>query len=231
MAHKAAIVEIFRSIQGEGKYAGVPQVFIRFAGCNLNCSWCDSDNAKDMNGPNVRWYAPEELWHAIENLWLGCHSVVLTGGEPLMQTAFLEEFLPILRVHRIQVFLETNGTLAGELKKIIEDVAIVSMDVKLPSSTGLPPLWDEHVNFLRTAWGKDIYIKMVISNATTLDDIIKAVGMISKGDPSMPLFLQPNHFEIDKGVMARCMEFQNYCLNYLTDVRIVPQMHKFMKIK
>jgi 7-carboxy-7-deazaguanine synthase len=228
---KARIVEIFRSIQGEGKYAGVPQVFIRFAGCNLKCVWCDSPHARDMNAPGVRSYSPEELWHAIEDLWLGCHSVVLTGGEPLMQTAFLKDFLPILRVHKIQVFLETNGTLPDELKKIVDDVDIVSMDLKLPSSTGLEPLWDEHVRFLRTAWGKDLYIKVVISNATTMDDIVKAVEMISKGDPSMPLFLQPNHFEIDKGVMDKCLEFQNYCLNYLTEVRVVPQMHKFMKIK
>ncbi len=228
---KARVLEIFRSIQGEGKYAGVPQVFIRFAGCNLKCSWCDSTHARDMNAPDARLYSPEELWRAIENLLLGCHSVVFTGGEPLMQADFLVEFIPFLRVHRIRVFLETNGTLAEELKKVVEDVDIISMDVKLPSSTGMAPLWDEHVNFLRTAWGKDIYIKIVVSNATAMDDMIKAVGMISKGDPSMPLFLQPNHFEIDKGVMAKCSELQNYCLNYLSDVRIVPQMHKFMKIQ
>lgn len=228
---KAKVMEIFRSVQGEGKYAGVPQVFIRFAGCNLNCVWCDSTHARDMNAPGARAYSPDELWHAIADMWLGCHSVVLTGGEPLLQTDFLKDFLPILRVHRMPVFLETNGTLAGELKKIVEDVDIISMDVKLPSSTGLEPFWDKHVEFLRTAWGKDLYIKMVISNATGMDDMVKAVEMISKGDPSMPLFLQPNHFEIGKGVMAKCMEFQNYCLNYLTDVRIVPQMHKFMKIQ
>ena len=148
-----------------------------------------------------------------------------------MQVAFLKEFLPILRVHRIPVFLETNGTLFKELRTIIDDVDIVSMDVKLPSSTGMPAMWDAHVNFLRVAWGKDIYIKMVISNATTMEDIIKSVEMISKGDPSMPIYLQPNHFEIDKGVMTKCLEFQNYCLNYLSDVRVMPQLHKFMKIQ
>jgi organic radical activating enzyme len=228
---KAKVVEIFRSIQGEGKYAGVPQVFIRFAGCNLKCSWCDSAKARDVRSPGIRLYSSDELWHAIEDMWLGCHSVVLTGGEPLLQAEFLKDFLPILRVHKITVFLETNGTLPDELKKIVDDVDIVSMDVKLPSSTGLEPLWDEHVRFLRMAWGKDLYIKIVISQTTTMDDMVKAVEMISKGDPSMPLFLQPNHFEIDKGIMAKCLEFQNYCLNYLTDVRVMPQLHKFMKIQ
>ena len=87
------------------------------------------------------------------------------------------------------------------------------------------------IDVFRWAWGKDLFIKIVVSNATTMEDMVKAVGMISKGDPSMPLFLQPNHFEIDKGVMEKCIEFQNYCLNYLSDVRVVPQLHKFMKIK
>ncbi|MBF0331807.1 MAG: 7-carboxy-7-deazaguanine synthase QueE [Candidatus Omnitrophica bacterium] len=228
---KAKIMEVFRSIQGEGKYAGVPQVFIRFAGCNLNCRWCDSSHARDMNAPGVKSVTSEELWNSIEDMLMGCHSVVLTGGEPLLQTEFLKEFLPILSVHKIKVFLETNGTLYEELKKIVEDVDIISMDVKLPSSTGMGSLWDEHIKFLRTAWGKDIFIKVVISNNTDMQDIIKTVEMISKGDPSMPLFLQPNHYEIDQGVMTKCIEFQNYFLNYLSDVRIVPQLHKFMKIQ
>ncbi len=228
---KAKVMEVFRSVQGEGKYIGVPQVFIRFVGCNLSCRWCDSSKARDMHAPGVRDYSPEDLWHAIEGMAMGAHSVALTGGEPLMQVGFLEEFLPILRAHKMKVFLETNGSLPDALKKIVEDIDIVSMDIKLPSSTGMGSLWDEHVRFLRTAWGKDIYIKIVVSNSTTRDDMIKAVEMISKGDPTMPLFLQPNHFEIDAGIMAKCLEFQDYCLNYLGEVRIVPQLHKFMQIK
>ncbi|MEI8011956.1 MAG: hypothetical protein WCI27_05680, partial [Candidatus Omnitrophota bacterium] len=70
-----------------------------------------------------------------------------------------------------------------------------------------------------------------ITTTTTMEDIVRAVEMISGGDPTMPFFLQPNHFEMDKGVMEKCEEFQQYCLNYLSDVRIVPQMHKFMKIQ
>ena len=228
---KAKVVEYFRSIQGEGKYIGVPQVFIRFAGCNLSCRWCDSTHSRDMNAPGVVSYTAEELWNAIEDMWMGIHSVVLTGGEPLLQTEFLKEFLPILSVHKIKVFLETNGTLYDELKKIVDDVDIISMDVKLPSSTGMKPLWEDHVKFLRTAWGKDVFMKIVISNDTTMEDMVKAVEMISKGDPSMPIYLQPNHFEIGKGVMDKCLEYQNYCLNYLSDVRVVPQLHKFMKIQ
>jgi 7-carboxy-7-deazaguanine synthase len=228
---KAKIVEVFRSVQGEGKYIGAAQVFVRFAGCNLNCSWCDASHARDMKAPGLLKYTPEDLWVKVEKLWMGCHSVSITGGEPLVQVDFLKEFLPILKIYKIKVFLETNGTLSDALHEIIDDVDIVSMDVKLPTSTGGVAMWEEHVKFLRTAWGKDVYIKAVISNSTQMEDMVRAVEMISKGDPTMPLFLQPNHFEIDKGVMDKCLEFQNYCLNYLSDVRVVPQLHKFMNLK
>lgn len=228
---KAKVVEIFRSVQGEGKYIGAAQVFVRLAGCNLNCSWCDASYARDMNAPGLMEFTPEDLWVGVEKLWRGCHSVSITGGEPLLQVDFLKAFLPILKIYKVKVFLETNGTLPGALREVIENIDIVSMDVKLPTSTGCEPMWEEHVKFLRTAWGKDIYIKAVISQKTQMEDVVRAVEMISKGDPTMPLFLQPNHFEIDDGVMKKCLEFQNYCLNYLSDVRVVPQLHKFMKLR
>jgi organic radical activating enzyme len=228
---KAKVVEVFKSVQGEGKYAGVSQVFVRFAGCNLQCAWCDSSHARNMCAPGLLEFEPHELWAEVEGVWRGCHSVSLTGGEPLMHKDFLKEFLPLLRVYKIPIYLETNGTLPAELKEIVDDVDIVSMDVKLPSSTGCRPYWEEHVLFLRHCWGKDVFIKTVISSNTQMEDMIQAVEMISKGDPTMPLFLQPNHFDLDKGVLDKCQEYQEYCLNYLSDVRIIPQMHKFMNLR
>ena len=87
------------------------------------------------------------------------------------------------------------------------------------------------MEFLRVAWEKDVFVKTVISRSTTMEDIVKAVDMISKGDPTMPFFLQPNHFDINDGVIDKCREFQQYALNYLSDVRIMPQMHKFMNMR
>ena len=231
MSATAPLVEAFQSIQGEGKYAGVPQVFVRLAGCNLNCAWCDSSHARNYKPGDFPEVDALELWAVVEKLWRGCHSISLTGGEPLMHKDFLKEFLAIVKVYNIRIYLETNGTLPEVLKEVIEDVDIVSMDVKLPSSTGCRPFWDEHVMFLRVAWGKDIFIKTVISNATKMEDIITMVEMISKGDPTIPLFLQPNHFEIKTDIVDKCREFQEYCANYLADVRVLPQMHKFIGLK
>lgn len=228
---QAKIVEIFASIQGEGKYAGVSQVFVRFAGCNLNCLWCDSSHARDLKSGAFRDMTSEDILLEVDQILGSSHSLSLTGGEPLMHVDFLKEFLPILKAYKVPVYLETNGTLPGALREIIEDVDIVSMDVKLPSSTGCKPFWDEHVEFLRVAWGKDVFIKMVIANTTTMEDIVRAVEMISKGDPNMLLYLQPNYFDLSQGVVEKCREFQAYCSNYLADVRVMPQMHKFMNIR
>ncbi|MBF0594939.1 MAG: 7-carboxy-7-deazaguanine synthase QueE, partial [Candidatus Omnitrophica bacterium] len=222
MAVKANVVEVFDSVQGEGKYAGVQQVFVRLAGCNLKCAWCDSAHARDHHPAGSLEMEPLELWSEIERHWHGSHSLSITGGEPLLHVDFLKELLAIVKVYKTVVYLETNGTLPKALAAVVEDVDIVSMDIKLPSSTGCPGYWDEHVDFLRVAWGKDVFIKTVISSQTTMEDMVKAVEMISKGDPTMPLFLQPNHFDIEHGVIARCREFQRYALNYLSDVRIIP---------
>ena len=81
------VYEIFKSIQGESTYAGLPCVFVRLAGCNLSCSWCDTPYAR----------VPDEaiemtIVEVIEKVGgFDCPLVEITGGEPLMQAAFVEE--------------------------------------------------------------------------------------------------------------------------------------------
>lgn len=227
---KARIVEVFESIQGEGKYAGVSQIFVRFAGCNLRCCWCDSPQAWEPRPGEFRDMAPEELGAVIRELRGRPHSISLTGGEPLLHADFLKAFLPLLKRDRFAVYLETNGTLPCGLAEVIGGVDIISMDMKLPSSAECPPFWDEHAAFLRVAREKDVFVKIVVARTTSREDIIRSAVMISEEDPKIQLFLQPNHLDIKNGVVEKCRELQTCCLDYLADVRIMPQMHKFMDI-
>ncbi|MGN0854156.1 MAG: 7-carboxy-7-deazaguanine synthase QueE [Kiritimatiellia bacterium] len=95
------LVEVFASLQGEGRNTGRPVVFVRFAGCNLACPWCDTDVAKRFSLPLAELVAE-----------IGTHrakSVVLTGGEPTIQQG-MPELVAALKARGYWIAVETNGT-------------------------------------------------------------------------------------------------------------------------
>lgn len=96
---KYKINEIFFSIQCEGSNVGMPAVFIRFAGCNLKCSWCDTDYSEKMS------LTEDEILEEIRKY--GCYNVILTGGEPTEQDIF--SLTKLLKMKKYDIFLETNG--------------------------------------------------------------------------------------------------------------------------
>ena len=102
---KTFVKEFFVSIQGEGPYVGYKQLFIRFCRCNLNCKYCDTEF---LAATGAKEYCAQELFDAISKLDLaGVHSISLTGGEPLLETEFLKEFLPLVRPIA-KIYLETK---------------------------------------------------------------------------------------------------------------------------
>ena len=147
------IKEIFSSIQGEGRYIGYKQLFIRFAGCNLGCKYCDTDYSLNEN---YREYTVQELVNEAAK-YTDIHSVSLTGGEPLMSVEFLKEFLP--KVEK-KIYLETNATLFNELKEIKRYVDIISADIKLKSATGLDTK-ELHNKFFEACSGIETFAKIV----------------------------------------------------------------------
>lgn len=226
------ILEIFSSLQGEGPYAGVRQVFVRFFQCHMHCVWCDTPDSIGDGRREFKEYSVSELWEEVKPLLKeGFHSVSLTGGEPLLQVDFIKEFIPYLRRAGLKVYLETSGVLHRELEKIIHDVDIVAMDFKLPSSTQQRPFWKEHEEFLRIAQQKDVFIKAVITSVTQREDVQRAVAIIKEAAPQAIFILQPNTFELGNGVMEKCAEFHRTCLKYLPNVRIMPQMHKVWGVR
>lgn len=229
---KAKISEIFHSLQGEGKYTGREQVFVRFFGCNLRCAWCDTPSALGGEGRgHCQEYTPEELFAQVRELWSECHAVSLTGGEPLLQKDFLKQFLPLLRQGGMKSYLETSGVLDQFLAEVIDAVDIVAMDFKLPSSTKCPAYWEEHAAFLKIARQKEVFVKAVVSSDTLKEDIARSVELIVAIDANIPLVLQPNYFQRNNGVMDRCLDYQDYCRQYLADVKVMSQMHKVWKIR
>lgn len=181
---QAGISEIFSSVQGEGKYVGCRQLFIRFIGCNINCPYCDTDEFAHNKVPceleAVNGYAgklkfanPIDLADILPyikyRLQKPHHSISLTGGEPLLHVNAIRELAHELKVFKVPFFVETNGILADNLAKVIDDVDIISMDIKLPSDIGTV-YWQEHQAFLQVAAQKDVYVKIVVSKESTLED-------------------------------------------------------------
>ncbi len=119
------IAELFHSIQGEGKLAGVPSVFVRTSGCNLRCVWCDT--------PYTSW-TPEgrdmPLGEIVtRTVEFKTHYVVLTGGEPVIQPE-AAELCTQLKQHGLHVTLETAGTIHKPLA-----IDLASLSPKLANST------------------------------------------------------------------------------------------------
>jgi len=227
----ANIMEIFRSIQGEGKYVGVTQVFVRFFECNMHCVWCDTPNSIGDSVRRYDEYSLDELWRKISDLWESCHSVSLTGGEPLMQTKFIKKLLPYFKNAEISSYLETNGVYPKALEEIIDQIDIVAMDLKLPSSTQCRPYWTEHAEFLKIAQQKEVFVKAVISSKTVKEDILQAIDLVANVDSEILLVLQPNYFDRQNGVVQKCLEYQRECAKRLKNVRVLPQVHKQMKLQ
>ena len=124
---KAPIIEIFSSFQGEGLFIGQRQIFVRFAGCNLNCSYCDTNDSKSEKSGKLM--TVDEVLAAIENVRTpDCHVISFTGGEPSLYPEFINE---VARQTDLKILLETNGTLPEKIDSI-EKLDIVSLDIKLP---------------------------------------------------------------------------------------------------
>lgn len=228
-SQKAKIVDIFRSVQGEGKYVGIKQVFVRFYGCSLKCCWCDTPQGHQ--GDVFKEYTLKDLVDVVNSLKKGAHSISLTGGEPLEQKNFLKDFLPIIKTQEQKIYLETNGILDDALRDVVEYVDIIAMDMKLPSATNQRPYWKEHESFLRIAGHKDIFVKVVVAHETPTEEIVTAAKLASKINRGIVFVLQPNSFDLEHDVLTTCLAMQDVCSEFLHDVRVVPQVHKYMGVQ
>lgn len=132
------ICEIFYSLQGESSFTGLPCIFIRLSGCNLDCSWCDTTYA------NTEFHSMTIDQILKKTLSYNCNLVEITGGEPLLQDG-TPALISALLDKNYQVLLETNGS--KSIKNISSD-CIKIMDIKCPSSKESDSFLSENIKFL-----------------------------------------------------------------------------------
>jgi len=196
----------------------------------MNCAFCDTRRKKKPNA-----FSTEQLLNRIEDL-SGTnvhHSISLTGGEPLLQTDFLKEFLPQAKDKGFRVYLETNGTLPYKLKQVLDLIDIVAMDIKLPSSTKHRGFWKKHFDFLKLASKLEVFIKCVVTKKTSKSDFRRAVTLVNSHDRRIPFIIQPVTAlrGIERISIKKLFEYQQLAKQLLEDVKVIPQMHKTIGIK
>jgi len=199
------VTEIFASIQGEGRYIGRPQVFVRLSGCNLRCSWCDSkyswDGGKEMQVSDVL--------REIRRFRL--LSVCITGGEPMLQRQELGRLIKGLKAKGYETVIETNGTLYD--REIFSAVDCVSADMKPPSSKERS---DERL--LSRLRRKD-QVKVVVADERDYDFAKKVMSKCRA-----EVILQPCGGKRLKPLMERVLADR-------LDARVLPQLHKIAGVR
>lgn len=219
--------EIFVSYQGEGLFAGAKNLFIRFADCNLRCSYCDEKQKKSRNFPfsSVLDFVKKTL-----RMDKSIRIISLTGGEPLLYVDFLE-FLTKSINNEYLILLETNSTLVENLKKVITKIDIISADIKLPQYCGYN-FFELHREFLKISSKKIVYVKVVFDDDLIIKDFEKAVDIVSSVSKKIPFFIQPESKSfITKKYFDLVDRLYRLASKKLLDVRFLPQIHRYLDIK
>jgi len=230
------VVEVFKSIQGEGLYMGVPTLFVRLAGCNYACDWCDTKYSWDVDG--AKEYTPEELFAEIVKMGGRDSNVCFTGGEPLLQQDELNVVVPWLHARPgISTMIETNGSIIpkGPVCRIKHWV----ISPKLQYITG-----EELVDgILSTFLYGDVQLKFVVSSKADVIDVdsflipIRKQSFRGKWCP-YPVIIQPERYEaakardvsfgVGRGLYLEFMkQIISWCHDHLTQCnwRVLPQLH------
>ena len=135
------------TIQGEGIFAGVPSLFVRMHGCNLRCIWLNNkkitqtcDTAYTSLFPDgARQMTIDEICQTLQKNRGKINHVVITGGEPMLQNAALEQLTTRLKKDNWQITIETNGTIRPpNFDEIAKNIALLSISPKLTSSAPTP---------------------------------------------------------------------------------------------
>lgn len=128
-----------------------------------------------------------------------------------------------------KIFLETNGLLPAHLSEVIEFIDIIGMDIKLPSVTGMKPFWNLHRDFLKIASKREVFVKVVVDRMISEEELMRAVDLVLSIDVNIPFIIQPRTpIDIDA---VRLLGLQDIVTRKLVDVRVIPQLHKFLNLQ
>ena len=228
---KIPVMEIFGpTIQGEGMMTGQKTMFVRTAGCDYRCRWCDSSFTWDGSGKNlIRQMSAKEIWQELKKTGGdGFSSVTLTGGNPALHPK-LGELVAILKKNRIKTSLETQGSRWQDWFYDIDELTL-SPKPRSSAMTADFETLDEIIERL-TAAGCSFSLKIVVFD----DADYEFAKNVHKRYPHVPFCLQTGNEYINmeelrplrEKLLAKYEWLLNKALNDpgLKDVKVLPQMH------
>jgi organic radical activating enzyme len=244
----APLAEVFLSLQGEGPWVGVPQLFVRVRGCDLTCRYCDSAAARALTGAAsfcpagcVPFTTPNpvplgdlltvlDAWRPTQPL----HSLALTGGEPLLYPEFVLALGAALRERGLPLYLETAGHLSAALAQVLPVVDYFALDFKLPHTLAEPVPVELFAESARLTAGREAFVKIVVTDQTPEAELAQAARLLAEISPPPLVILQPVTGRSAAGgppEPGQLLAWQRLASERLPDVRVIPQCHKLLGLR
>lgn len=208
------IVEIFNSIEGEGARSGKLCTFVRTAGCNLRCSFCDTTYSYDID--QAKHYEIKQLVEEVERI-AQCNMITLTGGEPLMHDEVRNCLIPWLLERGFDINVETNGSI--DLSQIVRhkhDKLMFTMDWKSLSSGMNSEMLEKNLCILQP---RDV-LKFVVGSEEDLNEMLRVIQTYTT---AAQIYVSPVFGKIE---MADIVDFMK--IKKLDNVRLQVQLHKIV---
>jgi 7-carboxy-7-deazaguanine synthase len=233
---KIPVMEIFGpTIQGEGMVIGQKTMFVRTAGCDYSCAWCDSAFTWDGTGKNdITQMTAEEIWEGLFKLGgTGFSFVTISGGNPALLKN-LGSLVELLKQKNIKIALETQGS---KWQDWFMDIDELTISPKPPSSTMITDfnILDQILlNLQERDYKNNASLKVVVFD----DEDFKYAKKVHTRYPGIPFFLQVGNDDSktanDQDLIAKLLNKYEWLIdktmldNDFTDVKVLPQLHTYI---
>jgi len=226
--------EIFTSIEGEGILFGTKTLFVRMAGCHLNCRWCDTSHALPMSSGNS--YSLDYVKKLIvDYLQPYTYKVNFTGGEPLVQYEAVIDLAKFVRKRGLRTYLESACYDSDRFAKLLPYIDICKVEFKMSDSNVVDMnhydnLLENEIRCLQTSVRnrKISYIKIVVTNSTDSKEFAELIENIFQHVSTAEIngfVIQPSD-RIDEPTTERLLKLYDIVCPHYKEVRIIPQLHK-----
>lgn len=228
------VIEVFRTVEGEGMHVGTPRVLARVSGCQVGCSWCDTKHSWAVgNYDRMTVEAFRDL--ILETADGKVQQVSITGGEPMHYPQQLLKLVPMLRTRRMNVSLETSGLIMNDAVFSLFD--FISMDIKSPSSKVpvAPALMLAYKDLWN--WHPRVQFKVVIVDRADLEWVETHLSWLYTSNPVVraPLILTPGVRNTQKAQESKRLSEHLFDVvqmivdwNQRHNIRVIAQQHQLL---